>query len=331
MSFLEKAIKEQEEDFYLRKTSYLMHIQSTEFRAQLTGLYNHSDLKWKVVATILNAIATEGKPTFYLSRRYLENLIAEDSKNLSYKGRKGIKTTEYRQAYAELFNLIASNGDGFLLVEEPSREHKTPACIQLSDEKTLLSMGDQMMIKLASNWHQTAVKQLSNMRKCHEIAEQSKKSSPDNVNDNVKVNQTKTNMNDFNKFLHPLDHGQQAATNITPEAILATWKPTGKINYKELDNSMSDLFTTLKFYSFPKEEISTKKIIRAMFGPSPAKEINWLVLKAEQAAEEQREIIYSSGLQMQSGLTKTPARMVEDVEFNRFEFIMSKAKGAKNV
>ena len=181
MSILKDLIKKQEEDFYLRKTTFINYIPEKAIRDELSGLYNSSDELANALGTILNAIYTDGKPTFYLSMRTLATLLNED-KNLSYKGRKGIPTTNYRAIYAKLFAYFASNST-FTVISKADQVTKTPACIQLHDQNTLLSMGNQMIIKLASNWHQLAIKQLSNLRKCHEIIEQSQKQQHDTDND----------------------------------------------------------------------------------------------------------------------------------------------------
>lgn len=177
MSVLKDLIKKQQEDFYLRKTTFLNHIPEQAIRDELVGLYNSSDELAKALGTIINAIYTDGKPTFFLSMRSLTVLLNED-KNLTYKGRTGIPTTNYRAIYAKLFAYFTSNST-FTIVAKANKEAKTPACIQLHDQNTLISMGNQIIIKLASNWHQQAVNTLSNLRKCHEITKQSQKQQHD--------------------------------------------------------------------------------------------------------------------------------------------------------
>lgn len=54
-------------------------------------------------------------------------------------------------------------------------------------------MGDGMMMKLASNWHEMAMKQLWNLRKCYEITEQFKKSSHDKDKDKEKEKENLSN------------------------------------------------------------------------------------------------------------------------------------------
>lgn len=95
-------------------------------------------------------------------------------------------------------------------------------------------------------------------------------------------------------------------TPITPEAILAKWKPS-RVDSGDLDNQVAELFATLKHHSILKDELSTKKILKTMFGPSPSKKIQWLVDKAILAIEEQRELIYaSSDIHMQNAPIDTP-------------------------
>lgn len=173
MSIFKELIKAEEQDFYLRNTTYLMRIPEQKFREELTALYNSKDELHKALATLLNAIFTDGKPTFYLSFRSFEHLLNND-KNLSYKGRTGIATTIYKKLYSRLSYYFADSAS-FEVVEWASKETRTPSCIALVSEETLLSMGNQMMIKLASNWHQMAIKTLSNLHKCYEITEQSQK------------------------------------------------------------------------------------------------------------------------------------------------------------
>lgn len=188
MSVFKDIIKKQEEDFYLRKTTYLSHIPEQNLRKELVSLYNSSDELAKALGTILNAIYTDGKPTFYLSMRSLAQLLSED-KNLSYKGRTGIPTTNYRTIYAKLFTYFATDST-FTLIAKADKLTKTPACVQLHDENTLLSMGNQMIIKLASNWHQMAIKQLSNLSKCHDNTDESGKVQHDYVNTTLTLTPT---------------------------------------------------------------------------------------------------------------------------------------------
>lgn len=181
MSIYENFIKNQENDFYLRSTTYLMQIGSKEFREELTKLYNTGDLQMMTIATILNAIYTDGKPTFFMSARILDSLL-EGDKNLAYKGRRGIKSTEYRQAYS-LMKAYFNTADAFDLVSDSSKDTKAPMCVALVDEMTMRSMGDQMTVKLASNWHQMAIKTIQALN----TKEVSGKSIHDTVIDTVTV------------------------------------------------------------------------------------------------------------------------------------------------
>lgn len=156
MSIFKDFITKQEQDFYLRSTTYLMQIPSKKFRDELSNLYNSADLQMMTIATVLNAIYTDGKPTFFLSYRSMVTII-ENDKNLTYKSRQGIKTTQYSQAY-KLMRDYFETSTAFDLICNSSQDNKSPMCIALVDEDLLLSMGDQMMIKLASNWHQMAIK-----------------------------------------------------------------------------------------------------------------------------------------------------------------------------
>jgi hypothetical protein len=177
MSIHARYLEKQANDFYLRSTTYLMQIGNKEFREELTRLYNTGDIQMMTVATILNAIYTDGKPTFYLSMRSLSELLESD-KNLSYKGRRGIAPGEYREAYSLVVDYFDKEPE-FDLHYRSSQQMKTPMCVSLVDEIILRSMGDQMMIKLASNWHQTVIKN----RQALDTIEQSENSIHDTVTD----------------------------------------------------------------------------------------------------------------------------------------------------
>jgi len=156
MGILTDFLQDRSNDYYLRNVSYLMRISDVAFREELTGLYNLPDLQAMAVATVLNAIYTDGKPTFFLSRRSFSALIEAD-KNLSYKGRRGIEPGEHNQAYIRLQDYFREK-KYFYVDCEASNEDKAPMCVSLVDESLLRMMGEQMIIRLASNWSRTVVK-----------------------------------------------------------------------------------------------------------------------------------------------------------------------------
>jgi hypothetical protein len=119
----------------------------------------------------------------------------------------------------------------------------------------------------------------------------------------------------------------------TSRAILAQWKPTHKFMAKELTQLIADLFETLKTYHHPKDELSTDVILKTLFGTDPHRQIRFMVPIAKQTIDEQRELIYAPEFQMREAsprLTKSPGRVVEE-EFDRFAYVMSKAKEKKHV
>lgn len=214
MSILSDLIKKQEEDFYLRNTTFLNHIPERALRDELVGLYNSPDELARALGTIINAVYTSGKPTFYMSMRSLTTLLKED-KNLSYKGRPGIPSTNYRIIYAKLFAYFASNST-FTIVSKADQKYMTPACIQLHDQNTLLSMGNQIIIKLASNWHQQAIKHLSNMRKCYEMTKQNEKQQHITFTSNNNIN-TKKILRIEDSMEENLFTGEEQSHNNTKE------------------------------------------------------------------------------------------------------------------
>lgn len=155
MSILNEFVKQQEEDFYLRNTTYVNHIPEVEFRNEVVALYNRPEAHMRLLGTLLNAIYTDGKPTFFLSKRRVYMLVETDAKNLTYKGRPGVVKTD--KIVSDLINYIKSS-PSFVVCYESSKEKKTPFCIQLINPSTIGQMGHQMAIKLASNWHQMAIK-----------------------------------------------------------------------------------------------------------------------------------------------------------------------------
>jgi hypothetical protein len=132
----------------------------------------------------------------------------------------------------------------------------------------------------------------------------------------------------------PVNHIHPSAdtSEITVEAILATWKPGPKTDYKDFDGLFCDLFTTIKHYGFSKDQLSTKKILKSVFGSTPPATIKWKVDKAETCIEEQRELVYAPDLKIQTGkvLSRSPVKIEDRETFNQFDWIMSKAKGETN-
>ncbi len=107
---------------------------------------------------------------------------------------------------------------------------------------------------------------------------------------------------------------------VSSEAILAKWKPN-RVDSKDLENQVAELFTTLKHYSIPKDELSTKKIIKTMFGPTPSKKIDWLIEKATQAIDEQRELIYAPEIDMQQAPLEVPVTNGKPGQLRRKNFL----------
>lgn len=149
-SILENVI-----DLRLTKTTYLLHIPHDKFRANLTMYYNHPKAEVRAIGSIQNAIHTHGKPTFHITRSDFANLIKADNFNLTYKGRIGIPNVQ--RTYCDLIDLLKKS-DEFSVIDDFEDGSFVPILIGLVDEEIIKSMGDQFTIKLASNWHQTAIK-----------------------------------------------------------------------------------------------------------------------------------------------------------------------------
>ena len=280
MNILQTYLDDLEKDFYLRNTTYLMQIGDQSFREMLTGLYNSADIQMMTVATILNAIYTDGKPTFFLSMRSLSTLLSED-KNLSYKSRRGIAVSEYREAYAKALNYFREK-DAFELNFEASKKTKMPMCVCLVDEMTLRSMGDQMMIKLASNWHQMVIK----TRQVMESTEQSGNFIHDNINVNANVKQERQTVP---ALPSNEEDEEESNSNSLPEEgefhqkplkeLVVVWKARYGTDLKCVASankatSIPELAKILtdNFYW----DVSASKVADILFGPKPkASLIEW--------------------------------------------------------
>jgi len=148
---------EAETKLYLKSTSYLMHIPEVDFRRKLTDLYNSDNEVKKAVASILNAIYTDGLPTFCISLRSFTELISSD-KNLRYKGRIGINMSKQNlnKVYGTLVHkLFAESTDWEIIC---SQHQFRPHLVSMVNESIIGQMGHQMTIKLASNGYQMAIK-----------------------------------------------------------------------------------------------------------------------------------------------------------------------------
>lgn len=108
-------------------------------------------------------------------------------------------------------------------------------------------------------------------------------------------------------------------SQITAMAILAKWKPQ-KVEVASLESDLATLFSTLKHHSFDKDEVPTKKIIATMFGPNPNKKILWLVDKAIQLIDEQRELIYAPEIEMQQAPLEAPVVPTQSGTLRRSAF-----------
>ncbi len=159
---LDKLLELTKENYYLHKTTYLSHIPEAAFRKKLVEYYNHDLEEIRIMGSVLNSIYTEGKTTFHFSKRSLEKLIKNDTKNLEGKGRPkislgkdGHKVNFFRQKLVEIFK----NTDSFEVLKEASTKHKTPAVVDFYDDK-LYGLMDEfggITKKLKKLWKETAL------------------------------------------------------------------------------------------------------------------------------------------------------------------------------
>ena len=158
----EDLVTKQKESFYLTKTTFLNHIPEAKLRQQLTILYNAEDMKFRLLATILNAIYTQGLTTFFLSQKSLLKLIEQDKSNLEYKqrgpfslGRGNMKITYIRR---DLMKLAKSEGY-FDVIYEAQPQVMLPSMIDVIDEDIFNMMNEhgKMTKGLKANWRAAAI------------------------------------------------------------------------------------------------------------------------------------------------------------------------------
>jgi hypothetical protein len=118
----------------LIKTTYLNQISHEQTRELLKKAYSHTSVNLKLMATVFNAIVTEKKSTFWLSRSIFESLLAQD-KNAS---REKLSGTTYKDFidYAVANNLLEQRREGGII-----QGKKVPSVFRLVDAH-LLSMFD---------------------------------------------------------------------------------------------------------------------------------------------------------------------------------------------
>lgn len=139
--------------------------------------------------------------------------------------------------------------------------------------------------------------------------------------------------------LLPVNQGQQAAPTLTFMNIVNSWvssvdKPLDHLSHKNMESTLSSIVATCKVNGLTREEINPSKFSKIFFDKLPRKSSTqkWQG-DIEQLFAQLADAQYFNVKIEQAvpGLTKTPVKVVEDVEFNRFAHVMAKAKGAINV
>jgi hypothetical protein len=229
MSLFSRAIKDQEESSHLTKTTFLNLVKETEFRELLTKLYNSDSTQLKLTATILNAIYTEGKTTFFLSKRSLLALIKSDKKNLQYKQRTGIKLGKKAGIYVgyllKEWLKSSSTYSEWDIIRVCKPNEFNPTTIELVGKDVLDAMDSrgQLRVNQQSIIRQSVVNLGSMLGQC-----------PTSSNDNTELEDNDTPSNPINP---------SNPTNSTPQGVAASCEKGMKEKMYFQDMNVS-LFTS---------------------------------------------------------------------------------------
>lgn len=272
----------------------------------------HQNGEWidKAIVSLLNSAIFQRRVVFVLAKRSFRELAKSDK---NWKKPIGLKDENWKTLIFEVINrdivkCIHKTDKGRLVYEiiendilkmiNISVDEQRKEAIEFANELNDL---DEGTTKGTTEGNRELEEEL-------ELEEERDKiNEPINSfkEEEIEIDLDMTPPSESLKFLPPENNRIVAEPQITPEAILAHWKPQ-KVDSKDLDSTVANLFSTLKHYSIPKDELSTKKIIKAMFGPSPSKKIEWLLEKATQAIEEQRELIYAPDIKIQDAPIEKP-------------------------